>query len=358
MQIRILALLCFFQFFVACQRDPGKLTLSEANTGTPPIVASSQQAKTDSPMASKIVFQSADGGQTWQDVSEGLPKNLGIDCIFAVEGKIFLGSESGLYHTSTGSEKPVWENEFFMDKMITDIFPGSTGLYTSSYGCGFYKEIQGSNIWIPMHNSLPDNSVLTVLETPDGMLFAGCKSGIYKSANNGKSWKQVYDKGQVVSLVISDGVMIGGGSAGLLRSSDGGENWGLVFNDGGGYRKAGIIQGGFFAISNGKKSKGDSMGWENQMCTSTDGGKTWQRIDEQLSALRQLYDSDKKVTSVQFINDAEQLGDNLFCSLNAGIYCSSDQGKTWTLVLPAEKKMFYNLAVSGKMIYAVIAGGC
>ncbi len=358
MQIRILALICFFQFFVACQQDNGKLRLSEANLGTSSVAASEQGKETNSPVAADIVFQSSDGGLTWQDVSAGLPKELGIGCIFAAGGKIFLGSESGLYHTRTGAATPIWENEFFLDKRITDIFPGSTGLYTSSYGRGFYKEIQGSNIWIPMHHNLPDNTVLTVLETTDGMLFVGCESGIFKSANDGKTWKQVYDKGQVVSLVVSDGVMVGGGSNGLLRSTDGGENWLSVVTEDGSFRKTGIMQGGFFAISNGKQVIGDPKSRANRMRTSTDGGKTWQRIDEHLSALRYIYGKDKQLSSVQFINDAEQTDGNLFCSLDAGVYRSADQGKTWKLVLPASRKMSFNLAISGKMIYAVIAGGC
>jgi len=36
-----------------------------------------------------IVFKSTDGGQTWQDISEGLPENLQRDGFFA--------NESGLY---------------------------------------------------------------------------------------------------------------------------------------------------------------------------------------------------------------------------------------------------------------------
>lgn len=356
MQTRMLALLCFFQFFIACQQGQQNLPVSEAGMNSslnPKLPETSKNAT-----ASKIVFQSSDGGQTWQDVSDGLPKNLGISCIFAAGGKIFLGSESGLYHTSTGASTPAWENEFFLNRMISDIFPGSTGLYTSSYDNGIYKEVPGSNVWIPMHHNLPDKSVMTVLETAEGLLFVGCESGIYKSGNGGINWELVYSKGPVVSIVISNGILVAGGPKGLLRSSDQGANWSAVSDEDGGFRKTGIMRDGFFAISIGKPLVGDMKTRENHMIVSTDGGLTWRRTDEGLAPLRFVYDDDKKLSSVQYINDAEQIGNDLFCSLDAGIYRSTDQGKTWTLVLPSAAKTSYNLAVSGKMLYAVVAGGC
>ena len=64
-----------------------------------------------------------------------------------------------------------------------------------------------------MHNSLEDHTVRTVLETPDGVVFVGCESGLYKSADGGNSWKQVYAEDGINSLAVSGGVLICGAAA-------------------------------------------------------------------------------------------------------------------------------------------------
>src|SRR6476620_9184040 len=64
-----------------------------------------QNPKTEKAGPAKIVFKSTDGGQTWQDISKGLPENLrkdGIrgDSIFANDKGLFLLVGNGLYHST------------------------------------------------------------------------------------------------------------------------------------------------------------------------------------------------------------------------------------------------------------------
>jgi hypothetical protein len=54
-----------------------------------------------------------------------------------------------------------------------------------------------------------------------------------------------------------------------------------------------------------------------------------------------------------------QVGENLFCGHPAGIFRSSDKGKTWKLLLPAVENKVFHLSVSGNVIYAIPTnGGC
>jgi hypothetical protein len=74
-----LAFLLFFQFFFSCNQ------------------------KTDTTGTAKIIFKSTDGGQTWQDISKGLPENLREDRIhgnsfFANDKGLFLRVGNGLYN--------------------------------------------------------------------------------------------------------------------------------------------------------------------------------------------------------------------------------------------------------------------
>src|SRR6478736_6755173 len=46
-----------------------------------------------------LVFRSTDGGQTWQDISEGLPDNLQRDVFFVNEDGFYLCAGNGIYHS-------------------------------------------------------------------------------------------------------------------------------------------------------------------------------------------------------------------------------------------------------------------
>ncbi|MBX2891005.1 MAG: hypothetical protein KF734_08770 [Saprospiraceae bacterium] len=292
-------------------------------------------------MAANIVFQSLDGGQTWQDVGNGLPENIAVGRIYADGNDIYLAAEGGLYHRSTALVAPVWDKEVFLSEKVTNIFPGQSGLYASSYQNGFFRGMPSTGVWVPMHNTLEDKTVRAILEAPNGTLFVGCESGLYRSADGGNCWKQVYAESGVNSLAMSGDVLICASYKGLLHSTDSGESWVRVLHDPGFGTKS--IKGGFVTIA-------DDGRWQegkpNKLYASADEGKTWQRIDEGLSLARDIY-------------DIVQAGKYLFCSTDAGISRSTDGGKTWELMRPRtdEKEMFH-LAVSGQMVFAVRVFGC
>jgi len=359
MQIHILAFLFFFQSFAACQQDHGNPLPLTASIGLQSTASGPQCAEKAQPTAANIVFQSTDGGQTWQDVSAGLPVDFGVGRIFADGSEVFLASESGLYHSSTALVAPKWEKELFLNEKISDVFPGQNGLYASSYRNGFFKGILGTGIWTPMHNALKDKTVRTVFETPNGNIFVGCESGIFKSTDGGSTWKQVFDEG-VNSFAASGDVLICGSYRGMLRSTDGGEHWDLVLTGAGGAYNTKLIGVRFVTITDGDKpwNEASSDGMTNRLYSSADNGKTWQRMDEGIAQIRigdEMFDF---FPPTRVINDIEQAGEYLFCSLNAGIFRSSDWGKTWELVRPSNGKKMLNLAVSGKVIYAVVVVGC
>jgi photosystem II stability/assembly factor-like uncharacterized protein len=299
--------------------------------------------KGDKALAANIIFKSADGGQTWQDISEGLPENLpgdGIqrDGFFADDNGIYLHAGNGIYHSKPNAAAPFWEKEISPEK-LSSIVPGKAGMFAYNYSGQFLQKITGTGLWLPMYGDFPGKSVRTVFENDD-TVFIGCDYGLFKSDDHGNTWKRIYDGGWVMKLVEADGVLLATSQSGIIRSTDDGENWVNVISEGGVGIAVERIKGGFAAITCNTETE------TRRIRTSYDGGKTWQPIDADLPP---------SLT----IASITEVGEYMFCGHPAGIYRSSGKGKTWQLLLPAIQDKVFNLSVSGNVIYAIPrSGGC
>ncbi len=309
-----------------------------------PLPDSQQEQKIDKAGAANIIFRSTDGGQTWQDISEGLPENLqgdGIqrDAFFANDNGLYLRAENGIYQSRPNSTAPFWKKEIFPDKQGS-IAPGKTGIFAYNWDGQFLQKINGTDVWSPMYTDFQVKEIRTVFETAGGTVFIGCENGLFKSTNNGKTWKQVHTGGWVMKLVESNGVLMATSQNGILRSTDDGESWDCVLNEGGVGNDIERINGGFAAVIS------NTHLIARTVRASYDGGKTWQPIDAGLPA-------DLHISSVI------QVGEYFFCGHPNGIFRSSDKGKTWKLLLPSIENKVFNLSVSGNVIYAIPRnGGC
>jgi len=356
MQIYLLAILLFFQTLNACQLAPANGRTLEATSTTPSNITSIELPEEPKPSVSNLVFQSKDGGNTWQDVSAGLPEKVSFNRVFADEGEIVLVSEGGMFRSSISSTTPNWEPEVSLGFEISDLYPSQTGKYIGSYNKGLFQIIPGTEVLIPVHSTLKDKTVRCVLETPDGAVFVGCESGIFKSRDGGANWSQVFSKCGANSFVFAEGVLICGTYLGLMRSTDGGEHWETVLTEDGQAWKTGYKDGHFFTITQGGEDRRNNP--VNRLRTSSDGGKTWQRMDENLSANQLLYYKEMSLAPVKDIFDLKKAGNYLFCSCNTGIFRSADWGKTWEPVFDNSGRIMVQLAVSGDVIYAVQVVGC
>ena len=337
MNIYNLAFLLLFQ--LSCAFDQA-LEFSQSSA----LPDSQQKQKRDNAGAANIIFKSTDGGQTWQDISEGLPENLQEDGferdgLFANDSGLYLRAGNGIYHSMPNSTAPFWKKEIFPDKQRS-IAPGKTGIFAYNYDGQFLQKLSGTSIWSPMYTNFQENEIRTVFETAGGTVFIGSNNGLFKSTNSGKTWKQVHTGGWVMKLVESNGVLMATSQNGILRSTDHGENWDCVLNEGGVGIAIESIEGGFAAITYNTQSE------TRRVRTSYDGGKTWQPIDAGLTA---------QLSIASII----QVGEYFFCGHPEGIFRSSDKGKTWKLLRPSIENKVFNLFVSGNVIYAIPrSGGC
>lgn len=303
-----------------------------------------------------IILQSKDGGQTWQDISQGLPEKEQPEDFFAGESAIYLRINNVMYRSKSNLNAPVWEKENGLDPQSNSIAFNHSGVVAYNYDGQVYQRIPSAGTWVPIYTNFKKHLMRTIFETSDGTVFVGSDHGLYKSADKGRSWKQVQNEGWVMNMVESQGVLIGTGQNGIMRSTDNGEHWEWVISEGGVGIAVERIDGGFAAISYSSSTK------FRRIRISLDSGKTWQAIDEGL------------LPSAS-ISSIKQMGPYLLCGHPDGIFRSADRGKTWTIAHAGVDKNKFKLAgwslaasdpgkvfkiyVSGHVLYAVArASGC
>jgi photosystem II stability/assembly factor-like uncharacterized protein len=365
--IYCLAFLVFLQFSF-CSGRALQLPLASAQ------LDSAKTQKGDNAVEANMVFRSADGGKTWQNIGKGLPAPVqdkygaSRNGFFADDNGLYLTAGNGLYHSEPNATIPVWSKEIFPEEH-SSIAPGKAGIFAYNYwGGGIFQKANGTGIWSPVFTNFQEKRVRNVFETAGGTVFISSDRGLFKSTNGGKSWKHL-PAGGWGKMVESNGVLLATSQQGILRSADEGENWALVISEGGVGIDVERIEGGFAAITYSTVAK------TRRIRTSYDGGKTWQAIDAGLLAhgfidpimqrvtanlpAQRFSDSTRhpKNTTTPpvptYITTIIQVGENFFCGHTDGIYRSSDKGKTWKRVLCSKKGMMFTLSVSGNVIYAI-----
>ncbi len=319
-----------------------------------------------------IIFRSVDGGQTWQDISKGLPENLQRDGFFANDSGIYLRAGNGVYHSEPNSTTRFWTKEILPGNQ-SNIAPGKNGIFAYNFRGQFLQKINGKSDWSPMYTNFQEQAVRinrtvdwmytnykekqvsSIFETSGGTVFIGSNNALYKSSNSGKTWKYVHIGGWVMKMAESNGVLLASSTKGILRSTDDGENWDRVISEGSAGVAVERIDGGFAAIVN------NTINQTNSIHISLDSGKTWNAIGEELQpSWNSLLI--KKIGLLQSSSDIlsiKQMGKYLICGRSDGIFRSSDMGKTWKkLSLPDIGNYGFNLSVSGNVIYVVPGKGC
>ena len=296
MKIYNLSFLLLFQFLSCKQASES----SQANH----LPDNQQKQKTDKAAAANLVFESTDSGQTWQDI----------------------------------------------------IAPVKSGIFVCKYWGVHLKNTKGTSVWSPIFENFQEPRIRSVFETAGGTIFVGIDRGLFRSTDNGKTWKHVFAGGLVGHLAESDGVLLSVRMGRIIRSTDNGENWAVVISDSSVAFDVKPFKGGFAAMT--ATSVSNSRG----IRASYDGGKTWQPNNAKnkvvMDSIWRTWNNRPRLQA--FMTSIIEFGENFFCSDPDGIFRSSDKGKTWKLILPSIENKVFNLSVSGNVMYAFIPGnrGC
>ena len=352
MFLRLPLIILLALYSTACQQAEIR---NPATTGSAQLAALATKSS-KAPEAKKVIFQSLDGGSTWQDISAGLPSDLATTTVYAKDGEIYLGTFNGLYVNRTPRPAaPVWQKEHLLDLIdrqhIIRITPDQDGPIVQSLPSHFFHCLPGSGLWKPTHQDLPRKEINATLTTRNGARFATAHDGIYRSPYGGNQWGKVFTQGMVLSLIEVDGILLGAGEIGVLRSDDGGDHWTWVLTEDGWSRQTTRIGRDVYAFSmgggNGDRDQQDLVQTAARLRRSSDVGLTWEMLDRDRVLGQRIY-------------DLQASGDTLYCSSSNGLFRSVDQGVTWTLIRAStSERAVMAIAVDGQVIYATeILDGC
>jgi len=285
------------------------------------------------------VFKSTDAGKTWKKL--GLEKTQHIsriqihptnpDIVYvAAQGALHAPNDDrGIYKSTNGGE--TWEKVLFVD--------AKTGAVELSMDMN-YPEILYAAMW--EHQRLPWQ-----------VISGGPGSGLYKSTDAGKTWKQIHnglpkEKGKmaisvsransskVYALIESDTEKDLGG---LFVSDNAGESWNLINKDNRLTQRAWYYIEVFADPQNENKVYVQSA----PMLVSIDGGKSFENISGPHGDYHDLWINPKNTNNMILADDG-------------GGSISFNGGKTWSTQANMPTSQMYRINTDNLFPYRIYGG--
>lgn len=291
------------------------------------------------------VYKSHDGGETWQHL--GLidshhigrivlhPTDTLVAYVAAVGHLWGANEERGLYQTKDGGE--TWDRLIYVDENtgVTDVAMDPSDpniLYAATYqrrrrpygfhgggpGSGLHKSTDGGKTWKELKNGLPEGDYgrigISIYRSNPEVVFISLEQGYQYNASTAYNERR----------------------AGLYRSKDKGENWELMsdWNPRPMYASQPLVD----------PSDESRIYMMNQYSYSSDSGKTF-------TAPRQSLHGDDRILWVN-PNDSRHVikGDD------GGIGISYDRGIKWLFINNLPVSQYYRVAVDNAIPYNVYGG--
>jgi photosystem II stability/assembly factor-like uncharacterized protein len=280
------------------------------------------------------VYKSVDAGKTWKNV--GLkdtrqigavivdPRNENVVLVAALGHAFGPNKERGIFRTADGGK--TWTNVLSKDE--------NTG---------------GIDVVFDPHNP---NIVFAALwqarRLPWFFSSGGAGSGLYRSEDNGLTWKRLEGNGLPEGILGRIGISVSGADAnrvyaiieakegGIYRSDDAGQKWTRV-NDDGRFRQRAWY---FSKIYADPKSADTVYTLNTGAFKSVDGGKTFNLLPARHGDHHGLWIDPQNPNRIGNTNDG-------------GASISTDGGKTWTTQNNQPTAQFYHVAVDNAFPYHI-----
>ena len=280
------------------------------------------------------VFKSIDAGKTWQNV--GLkdsrqigalivdPRNADVVLVAALGHAFGPNQERGIFRTTDGGK--TWTKVLSKDE--------DTG---------------GIDVVFDPHNpNIVFASLWQARRQPWFFSSGGPGSGLYRSEDNGVTWKHLEGNGLPDGILGKIGIAVSGADpnriyaiieakeGGLYRSDDAGQHWSRINEDGRFRQRAWY----FSKVYADPKSADTVYLLNTGLFRSVDGGKTFNLLPARHGDHHGLWIDPQNPTRIGNANDG-------------GVNISTDGGKTWTTQNNQPTAQFYHVAVDNAFPYHI-----
>ncbi len=134
------------------------------------------------------MFRSADGGQSWQAASAGLP-NTWVQALAVGGDALYAGTYGGVFRSADGGQNWQAASAGLTNSYVNALTVGGDALYAGTYG-GVFRSADGGQSWQAASAGLT-NSYVNALAVGGDALYAGTYGGVFRSADGGQSWERL-----------------------------------------------------------------------------------------------------------------------------------------------------------------------
>src|SRR6266404_5215071 len=289
----------------------------------------------------------------------------------------FGGVAGGVWKTTDAGQnwKPLFDKEDISsigaiavaasDHNVVYVGTGEAAIRgNTTYGTGVYKSIDAGKTWKnvglkdthqiggvivdPRNENVVFASLWQARRQPWFFSSGGAGSGLYRSEDNGATWKRLEGNGLPEGILGRIGVSVSGADpsriyaiieakeGGIYRSDDAGQNWTRINEDGRFRQRAWY----FSKIYADPKSPDTVYVLNTGAFKSVDGGKTFNLLTARHGDHHGLWIDPKNPERIGNANDG-------------GAAISIDGGKTWTTQNNQPTAQFYHVAVDNAFPYHI-----
>ena len=203
---------------------------------------SNDEHESEEDYANLNVLKSVDGGETWQEISEGVngPVDFHSMGISSANPEILYGWFSGMQRSLDGGYSwEIVENNLY-EVLVFDSHPADENVVYAATVNGLMVSKNKGDTWEFLSEDLKQTPVISLSvnsENPDIMLLNSKKFGLSKSIDAGKTWQKIEEnfEGELVTYIVfdkddPDTVYATTRENTIYKSSNQGEDWTKIYS--------------------------------------------------------------------------------------------------------------------------------